>query len=168
MDTPLICKLLASDSGAILDVINDAAESYRNVIPKDRWKEPYMEREELKTEIAEGVNFYGWIENDRLVGVMGIQPIRHVTLIRHAYVLTSQQRSGIGTKLLKYLLSLARTQTVLVGTWEAAWWAVRFYQKHGFELVSVKEKNGLLREYWNIPERQTETSVVLKLFQKHS
>jgi len=147
----------------MLNVINDAAQAYKGVIPEDRWKEPYMPTEELRKEIESGVEFYGWKEDNVLVAVMGIQLVNDVTLIRHAYVLTDHQRRGIGENLLKYLLSLARTSEVLVGTWEAAYWAVRFYEKHGFRLVSKEEKDRLLRKYWNIPERQIETSVVLKL-----
>jgi GNAT superfamily N-acetyltransferase len=143
--------------------VNDAAEAYKGVIPEDRWKEPYMSIEELRGEIESGVEFHGLMENDVLVAVMGIQHVNDVTLIRHAYVLTNYQRRGIGEKLLKHLLSLAGTAEVLVGTWEAAKWAVRFYQKNGFRLVTHKEKDELLRRYWNIPERQIETSVVLKL-----
>jgi GNAT superfamily N-acetyltransferase len=143
--------------------VNDAAEAYRGVVPEDRWKEPYMSAEELLEEIGSGVEFYGWMENGALVAVMGIQRVNDVTLIRHAYVLTNRQRRGIGEKLLRNLLSLARTVEVLVGTWEAAYWAIRFYEKHGFRLVSREEKDRLLREYWNIPERQIETSVVLEL-----
>ena len=159
----MICRLSSSDFEDILNVVNDAAEAYRDVIPRDRWKEPYMPAEELKKEIDDGVEFYGLKENGVLLGVMGIQNVRDVTLIRHAYVFTSHQRRGIGEKLLKHLLRLAETTTVLVGTWEAAFWAVRFYEKNGFKLVSKAEKNRLLREYWCIPERQVETSVVLKL-----
>jgi GNAT superfamily N-acetyltransferase len=159
----MISRLGPADFNAILHVVNDAAEAYRGVIPEDRWKEPYMPTEELSEEIESGVEFYGWKEDGVLVGVMGIQPVNDVTLIRHAYVLTSRQRKGIGEKLLMHLLSMARTSEVLVGTWEAASWAVRFYEKHGFRLVSKEEKNRLLRKYWNIPERQVETSVVLKL-----
>jgi GNAT superfamily N-acetyltransferase len=159
----MICKLLPSDFDAILNVVNEAAKAYRGIIPADRLKEPYMPAEELREEIKDGVEFYGWKENGALIGVMGIQRVRDVTLIRHAYVLTSLQRKGIGTKLLKHLTGLATTPDILVGTWETAWWAVRFYEKHGFCLVSRAETNRLLREYWNIPERQVETSVVLKL-----
>ena len=159
----LICRLLPPDFDDSLIVVNDAAQAYRGVIPPDRWKEPYMSTEELKKEIHDGVEFYGWKENNILVGVMGIQPLGEVTLIRHAYVLTNTQRKGIGEKLLNYLLGLARTSTVLVGTWEAAQWAARFYEKHGFKLVPTQEKNKLLRKYWRIPDRQIETSVVLKL-----
>lgn len=158
----MIRKLSNSDFDAILRVVNDAAVAYKGVIPADRWKDPYMPTDELRAEMEDGVEFYGWKQKRILVGVMGIQQVREVTLIRHAYVLTTRQRSGIGAKLLKHLLALAKTSEVLVGTWEAAWWAVQFYEKHGFRLVSKEEKNRLLREYWNIPERQVETSVVLK------
>jgi len=159
----MICRLSPSEFDAILSVVNDAAQAYKGVIPEDRWKEPYMPAEELRKEIESGVEFYGWKENNVLVAVMGIQLVNDVTLIRHAYVLTDHQRRGIGEKLLKHLLGLARTSDVLVGTWEVAYWAIRFYEKHGFTLTSKEEKNRLLRKYWNIPERQIETSVVLKL-----
>jgi GNAT superfamily N-acetyltransferase len=159
----MVYKVASSEFNSILSVVNDAAQAYKDVIPADCWKEPYMEAEELKAEIDSGVEFYGWGENNVLVAIMGIQPVKDVTLIRHAYVLTHHQRRGIGEKLLSYLLCLALTPEVLVGTWEAAWWAIRFYEKHGFKLVSTKEKNRLLRKYWNITERQVETSVVLKL-----
>jgi GNAT superfamily N-acetyltransferase len=159
----MIRRLQPAEFKSILHVINDAAEAYRGVIPEDRWKEPYMSTEELREEIESGVEFYGWMENDVLVAVMGIQPVNDVTLIRHAYVLPNRQRRGIGEKLLRHLLSIARTSEVLVGTWEAAQWAIRFYEKHGFKLVSKEEKERLLRKYWNIPERQVETSVVLKI-----
>ncbi len=159
----MICRLSSSDFNDTLHVVNEAAQAYMGVIPADRWKEPYMPAEELREEIADGVEFYGYKENGVLVGIMGIQKVRDVTLIRHAYVLTNHQRSGIGAKLLKHLASLAQTEDILVGTWEASWWAIRFYEKHGFRLVSREETNKLLREYWKIPERQVETSVVLKL-----
>ena len=162
----MIRKLQTADLQAILHVVNDAAEAYKGVIPEDRWKEPYMSTEELIEEIASGVEFYGWIENSALLAVMGIQPVNDVSLIRHAYVLTSRQRNGIGEKLFRYLLDMARTSEVLVGTWKAAHWAIRFYEKQGFKLVTQEEKNHLLRKYWNIPERQVETSVVLKLKRK--
>ena len=163
----MISKLQPAEFNSILHVVNDAAEAYRDVIPEDRWKEPYMSDEELRGEMESGVKFYGWVENDVLVAVMGIQRVNDVTLIRHAYVLTNRQRRGIGEKLLKHLISLARTAEVLVGTWEAAYWATRFYEKHGFKLVSKEEKDRLLRKFWNIPERQIETSVVLKLKRKN-
>jgi len=159
----MISRLELADLKSIMHVVNKAAEAYKGVIPMDRWKEPYMSAEELREEIEGGVEFYGWIEDNLLVGVMGIQPVNGVTLVRHAYVLPNYQREGIGERLLRNLLSLARTSEVLVGTWEAAYWAISFYEKHGFKLVSKKEKDRLLWKYWKIPERQVETSVVLKL-----
>jgi GNAT superfamily N-acetyltransferase len=158
----MIRSLLSSDFDTILKVINDAARAYRGVIPADRWKEPYMSAEELRKEIEAGVHFYGWVEDERLLGVTGIQSMKDTTLIRHAYVLPGYQRKGIGTGLLKYLVGLAKTPEILVGTWASANWAIRFYEKHGFKLVSSKEKDELLWTYWSIPERQVETSVVLK------
>jgi GNAT superfamily N-acetyltransferase len=159
----MICRLPPSEFDAILNVVNDAAQAYKGIIPEDRWKEPYMPAEELRKEIESRVEFHGWKENSTLIAVMGIQLVNDVTLIRHSYVRTDHQRRGIGEKLLKHLLGLARTSEVLVGTWKAAYWAVRFYEKHGFRLVSKEEKDRLLRKYWNIPQRQIETSVVLKL-----
>src|SRR5665647_144991 len=156
-------KLSDFEFNVILNIVNDAANAYKGVILADRWKEPYMPAQELKEEIQNGVQFYSLKENGVLVAVMGIQPVKDVTLIRHAYVLTSHQRKGYGEKLLRHLMTLAEKPTVLVGTWKAAFWAVNFYVKYGFKLISEEEKNKLLREYWNIPERQVETSVVLKL-----
>jgi len=159
----MIHKLTNADTQAILTVVNDAALAYEGKIPSDRWKEPYMSAQELKEEIQGGVQFYGWTENNALIAVMGIQPVNNVTLIRHAYTLTSHQRKGYGEKLLKHLLSLAETSKVYVGTWVVATWAIKFYQRNGFKLVSTEEKNNLLKKYWSIPERQVETSVVLEL-----
>ncbi len=159
----MICKLTKADFQAILNVVNNAATIYKGKIPNDRWKEPYMPAQKLKEEIRSGVQFYGWIENNTLLAVMGIQVVNDVTLIRHAYVLTSHQRKGLGEKLLKHLLGLIKTSTIYVGTWDAAQWAIKFYQKHGFNLVSTEEKNNLLKKYWNIPKRQVEKSVVLEL-----
>ena len=133
------------------------------MIPDDLWKEPYMSREELRREIDSGIEFYGWFENDALLGVMSIQFVGDVTLIRHTYVLPEHQRKGIGSSLLKHLIGLAKTSEILVGTWANATWAIRFYEKHGFKLAPPEEKDKLLRKYWNIPERQIEASVVLKL-----
>ena len=158
----MIHRSLPFDFNEILTVVNDAAQVYKGIIPADRWKEPYMPAEELKKEISDGVEFYGF-KDGILLGVMGIQRVRDVTLIRHAYVLRSHQRKGIGEKLINHLRGLAKTSAVLVGTWEAAWWAVKFYKKNGFTLVTEGEKNRLLRKYWQIPERQVKTSVVLKL-----
>jgi GNAT superfamily N-acetyltransferase len=148
------------DREAILAIVNAAAEAYRGVIPADRWHEPYMPRDELDGEITAGVVFWGYEEDGRLIGVMGLQPVRDVDLIRHAYVLPSGQRRGIGGALLKHLQQMS-TRPMLVGTWAAADWAIRFYQRHGFELVAPARKSALLKTYWNIPDRQIATSVVL-------
>jgi GNAT superfamily N-acetyltransferase len=141
-------------------VINDAARAYRGVIPADRWKEPYMPFPELQHEIASGVRFWGYRLNNQLIGVMGLQDVLDVALIRHAYVATAYRNQGIGGQLLAEL----RTQTqrpLLVGTWASARWAIRFYEKHGFVLVSGAAKDRLLGKYWAIPLRQVEESVVL-------
>jgi GNAT superfamily N-acetyltransferase len=159
----MIRSLSSTDSDAIFRIINDAAQAYKGIIPVDRWNEPYMPMDKLKEELEAGVRFFGWQEEDILIGVMGFQPVKDTTLIRHAYVLTKHQRRGIGRKLLSYLMSLAKTPEILVGTWEDATWAIQFYEKYGFNLVTPKEKDRLLRKYWNIPERQIETSVVLKI-----
>ena len=148
------------DRAAILGIVNAAAEAYRGVIPSDQWHEPYMPKAELDKEIASGIMLWGYEENFTLIGVMGLQSVADVDLIRHAYVLPSNQRRGIGGALLSHLRRLS-TRRMLVGTWEAANWAIRFYQQRGFELVSPVQKNLLLRTYWDIPDRQIETSVVL-------
>jgi GNAT superfamily N-acetyltransferase len=145
---------------AILEIVNGAAEAYRGVIPADRWHEPYMPREELDEEIAAGVAFYGYEDDGELLGVMGVQWVRDVELIRHAYVRPGCQGRGIGGALIEHLLRSA-TRRVLVGTWDTAEWAIRFYGRHGFERVDRERGAELLRTYWSIPERQIETSVVL-------
>jgi GNAT superfamily N-acetyltransferase len=145
---------------AILAIVNAAAEIYRGVIPADRWHEPYMPSAELDAELGAGVGFWGYEQGGALVGVMGLQPVLDVDLIRHAYILPGQQRQGIGAALLKHLRSMS-ARPMLVGTWAAADWAIRFYRRHGFELVSPERKTALLNTYWSIPERQIETSVVL-------
>lgn len=150
----------SDDFNRIHFIINEAARAYEGVIPEDRWKEPYMSEEELRREIAEGVTFWGYQKRGELVGVMGIQRVGGVTLIRHAYVLPAMQRRGIGGKLLAFLYSQTDTP-VLIGTWADAKWAIAFYQKHGFKKVSPEEKDSLLTAYWTIPRRQVETSVVL-------
>ena len=144
----------------ILTIVNAAAEAYRGVIPADRWREPYMPAEVLDAEIAAGVAFSGYEADGELTGIMGIQPVRDVELIRHAYTAPASQGRGIGGALLAELMGRS-TRPLLVGTWAAAEWAIRFYERHGFERVSVARKAELLREYWTIPERQIETSVVL-------
>jgi GNAT superfamily N-acetyltransferase len=148
------------ERAAILAIVNAAAEAYRGTIPADLWHEPYMEAGELDREIAAGVRFWGYEEDGELVGVMGIQTAGDVDLIRHAYVLPGRQRGGIGGALLGHLRATAG-RPMLVGTWAAAEWAVRFYRRHGFELVSPERKAVLLRTYWSIPDRQIDTSVVL-------
>lgn len=145
---------------AIFAIVNAAAEAYRGVIPADRWHEPYMPMEELDGEIAAGVEFWGYEEDGELLGIMGIQPLGEVDLIRHAYVLPASQGKGVGGALIAHLLRSA-TRPMLVGTWAAAEWAIRFYRGHGFEQVSPERKDELLRAYWDIPERQIDTSVVL-------
>lgn len=159
----MIRKLSRYDFKDILNVVNDAAAVYEGAIPKDCWRKPYMSAEELKSEIQRGVQFCGIFENGTCVAVMGIQPVKDVTLIRHAYTLRGYQRKGLGKTLLGHLLSLALTNEVYVGTWREASWAIDFYRKNGFKLVSDTEKDKLLKQYWNIPKRQIETSVVLQL-----
>ena len=155
-----IRRCRADEAAAILAIVNSAAEAYRGVIPPDRWHEPYMDARELDAEIEAGVEFWGYEADGTLIGAMGIQPVGDVDLIRHAYVLPGNQRGGVGSALLEHLR--ARTEhRILVGTWAAAEWAIRFYERHGFELVSPRLKDTLLKTYWTIPERQIETSVVL-------
>ena len=144
----------------IADIINAAAEAYRGAIPADRWHDPYMSPQELDSEIDAGVVFWAFDREAEVVGVMGIQSVRDVELIRHAYVRPGSQRHGVGAALIAHLRSLT-SRRMLVGTWAAATWAVSFYQRHGFVLVSPKQKSALLQSYWTIPERQIETSVVL-------
>lgn len=148
------------ERGAILAIINAAAEAYRGVIPADRWHDPYMPAAELDSEIAAGVTFWGFENEGRLIGVMGIQPVRDVDLIRHAYVLPEAQRRGVGSALLRDLRKLTNRR-MLIGTWAAAEWAIAFYERHGFVLVPTMHKTVLLKTYWTVPDRQIETSVVL-------
>lgn len=149
-----------NDFEQIYAIINDAAQAYKGVIPGDCWHEPYMTRAELQHELAAGVEFWGYEQAGELVGVMGIQPVQDVTLIRHAYVRTANRNRGIGGQLLAHLRTLT-DRPILIGTWATAMWAICFYQKHGFRLVSTVEKERLLRKYWTISNRQIETSVVL-------
>src|SRR4051794_29691316 len=144
----------------VLEIVNAAAEAYRGAIPQDRWREPYMHAQELEGEIAAGVIFWGCESAGRLAGVMGVQPVRDVTLIRHAYVRPEHQGEGIGRRLLEPLSATAG-RPLLVGTWAAATWAIRFYERNGFEPVTQRQKDRLLTTYWRIPRRQVETSVVL-------
>lgn len=150
-----------NDFETVYQIINDSSQAYKGIIPADRWHEPYMSREELRDEINDGIHFYCY-ENEQgeIVGVMGIQSKGTVDLIRHAYVKTSGRRQGVGGLLLDYLLKQS-SLPILIGTWADATWAIHFYEKNGFHVVSREEKERLLRIYWNIPERQVETSVVL-------
>lgn len=156
----MIRRCTEVDFEAIYAIVNQAAQAYRGVIPPDRWHDPYMPREELAREIAAGVIFSGYERDGVLEGVMGLQPVKDVALIRHAYVRPEVQRSGVGGALLAALRA-ETVRPILIGTWAAATWAVRFYQKHGFTLVEGDTKNELLRTYWNVPARQIQTSVVL-------
>jgi GNAT superfamily N-acetyltransferase len=149
-----------ADFPDLLEIINAAAEAYRGVIPADRWHDPYMASAALAAEIASGVEFWGAEENGALLGVMGIQPVLDVELIRHAYVRPGLQRGGVGGALLRHLCQTNRR--LLVGTWASARWAIDFYERHGFEIASADRARELLCRYWSIPERQIETSVVLE------
>lgn len=148
------------DFDQIYAIINDGAQAYRGVIPADRWTEPYMSRDKLRHEIEDGVAFWGHEDDGALAGVMGLQDVKDVTLIRHAYVRTASRNQGIGGLLLSHLRTIT-SRPVLIGTWADAIWAIRFYEKHGFRLLDPEEKNRLLKIYWHIPDRQVETSVVL-------
>jgi len=156
----MIYKCASKNFREVFEVINDGASAYKGIIPQDRWHEPYMTEEELLAQVNQGVEFWVYTDNDRITGVMGIQPKQNVTLIRHAYVRTADRNKGIGSRLLKHLLAMADAP-VLIGTWADAKWAIEFYKKHGFRQLPVDEKDRLLRKYWNIPDRQIETSVVL-------
>jgi N-acetylglutamate synthase-like GNAT family acetyltransferase len=156
----MILKATGSDLPEICAVINDAAFAYKGIIPADRWHEPYMSMKELQEQVAEGVTFLYYAEDNKILGVMGIQDKNEVALIRHAYVLTDARRKGIGAILLQALVK-STNQPILIGTWKAAHWAISFYEKHGFRIVPGQEKNNLLKRYWTIPDRQVETSVVL-------
>lgn len=154
----MIRQCQAQDIERIYIIINEAAKAYRGVIPADCYHEPYMSREELQQEMQH-ITFFGWENQGELVGVMGFQRVKDVTLVRHAYVLPRWQRQGIGGKLLDYLKRLTASPRLLVGTWADAHWAIAFYRKHGFELLPNKDE--LLRRYWDIPQRQREASVVM-------
>ncbi len=149
-----------NDFNSIYEIINDSASAYKGVIPDDRWHEPYMPQDELRKQIEEGVEFYCLCEENEITGVMGIQDRGDVNLIRHAYVRTARRNNGAGGRLLRFLLEKS-DKPVLIGTWKSASWAVSFYRKHGFSTVTDEDRNRLLKKYWNIPERQIETSVVL-------
>ena len=159
----MICVCQPGDVARIYCVINEAAKAYEGIIPDDCYHQPYMSREELEQEMTR-MTLFGWEVNGELVGTMGFQPVKDVTLIRHAYVLNRWQRQGIGSKLLNHLTGLTTTSRLLVGTWADSHWAIAFYQKHGFKLLPDKDE--LLKTYWDIPQRQIETSVVLGIDSK--
>ena len=158
----MIAEYTKSDVYNILYVINDAAMKYQGIIPDDCWNEPYMTKQKLIEEFANGVRLFGYTKNDKLVGVMGIQKIKSVTLIRHAYTLTHYQGIGVGKSLLQYLFKINQNDRILVGTWKVATWAIHFYEKFGFVLNTNQKTAKLLKKYWNISAKQIENSVVLE------
>lgn len=160
----MIRKLTKKEISNILIVINDAAAKYKGIIPNECWHEPYMSQQELTSQLEDGIKMFGYIKNDELIGVMGIQELQDVTLIRHAYTLTSYHRKGVGKSLLKYILSISQSNSLLVGTWREALWAVQFYKKFGFILQTKKNTLYLLQKYWKISFIQINNSVVLKKF----
>ena len=160
----MISEYTKSDSSEILYVINDAAIKYKNVIPDNCWHEPYMSERELVDEFKDGVRMFGYLLNNKLIGVIGFQEIKDVVLIRHTYTLTTYQGKGTGSALLEYLLNKNLNSRLLVGTWKNAKWAVRFYEKFGFILHAKEKATLLLKKYWNIPSKQIENSVVLERY----
>ena len=160
----MISEYTKSDNSKILYVINNAAARYKGIIPDSCWHEPYMSKQELVDEFSDGVRMFGYHLNNKLIGVIGIQEIKDVILIRHAYTLTSHQGEGIGSALLKYLLKKNKNSRLLVGTWQNATWAIQFYEKFGFILHSRKQTTQLLKKYWKISLKQIENSVVLEKY----
>ena len=158
----MISEYTKSDTSKILHVINDASSRYKGIIPDNCWHEPYMSKQELVDEFIHGVRMFGYNRNNKLIGVIGIQKIKDVILIRHAYTLTSYQGKGIGSALLKYLLKRNQNSRLLVGTWQNARWAIRFYEKFDFILHAKKQATQLLKKYWKIPLKQIKNSVVLE------
>ncbi len=160
----MISEYTKSDNSKILYVINNAAARYKGIIPDNCWHEPYMSKQELVDELADGVHMFGYHLNNKLIGVIGIQKIKDVVLIRHAYTLTSYQGKGIGSALLEYLLKKNKNSRLLVGTWRNAAWAVRFYEKFDFILHTKDRSTLLLKRYWKIPSKQIKNSVVLERY----
>ena len=163
----MIREYKKSDSSKILFVINDAAIRYKGIIPDNCWHEPYMSEQELVSEFNDGVRMFGYNRNNKLIGVIGVQKIKDVILIRHAYTLTSYQGRGTGSTLLEYLLKKNQNSRLLVGTWKSAIWAIQFYEKFGFILHTKKQATQLLKKYWKIPLKQIENSVVLERYKKN-
>ena len=158
----MIGEYTQNDTSKILHVINDASSKYKGIIPDNCWHEPYMSEQELIDEFRDGIHMFGYHHNNKLIGVIGIQKVKDVILIRHAYTLTSYQNKGTGSALLKYLLKKNQNSRLLVGTWRHATWAIRFYEKFGFIIRSKKQSTLLLKKYWKIPSKQIENSVVLE------
>ena len=157
-------KPQGTDVFKILNIINDASSKYKGIIPDDCWQEPYMSEQELLDEFKDGVCMYGYHLNNKLIGVIGIQEVKDVVLIRHAYTLTSYQNKGAGSALLEYLLKKNQNSRLLVGTWKSATWAIQFYEKFGFILHAKEQSTLLLKKYWKIPSKQIKNSVVLERF----
>ena len=160
----MISEYTKSDTSKILEVINDASLRYKGIIPDNCWHEPYMSEQELIDEFSDGIRMFGYHHNDKLIGVIGIQEVKDVILIRHAYILTSHQGKGIGSALLEYLLKENQNSRLLVGTWLNANWAIQFYEKFGFILRTKEQSTLLLKKYWKIPSKQIKNSVVLERF----
>ena len=160
----MIREYKQSDTSKILNIINDASLKYKGVIPNDFWKEPYMSEQELIDEFIDGVRMYGYHQNNTLIGVIGVQEVKDVILIRHAYTLTSYQNKGTGSAMLEYLLKKSQNSRLLVGTWKNATWAIRFYEKFGFIVHAKEQSTLLLKKYWKIPSKQIKYSVVLERF----
>jgi len=160
----MISEFIKSDSAKILYVINDAAIKYKGIIPNNCWHEPYMSEQELVGEFTDRVRMFGYNRNNKLIGVIGIQEIKDIILIRHAYTLTRYQGKGVGSTLLKFLLKRNQNSRLLVGTWQKATWAIRFYEKFGFILLAKRQATRLLKKYWKIPLKQIENSVVLERY----
>ncbi|MQF82612.1 GNAT family N-acetyltransferase [SAR202 cluster bacterium AD-802-E10_MRT_200m] len=160
----MIAEYSTNDLTNLLYVINEAAIKYKGTIPDDCWHEPYMSEQELTNEFNNGVRMFGYSTNKTLVGVMGFQELEQVTLIRHAYILSNHQRTGIGTLLLGYLFRINTSQRLLLGTWQDATWAIQFYLKNGFILHTRQQSESLLNTYWQVPLKQMEHSVVLEKY----
>ena len=160
----MISEYKKTDTSKILNIINDASLKYKGVIPDDCWHQPYMSELELIGDFSDGVRMYGYHHNNTLIGVIGIQKVKDVTLIRHAYTLTSCQGKGMGSALLEYLLKKNQNSRLLLGTWKKAKWAIRFYEKFGFILHTEEQSTLLLKKYWKIPSKQIKNSIVLERF----
>ena len=160
----MISEYKKTDTSKILYIINDASLKYKGIIPDNCWKEPYMSEQELISEFNDGVRMYGYHNNNTLIGVIGVQKVKDVILIRHAYTLSLHQGKGVGSALLEYLLKNNKNSRLLVGTWKNATWAIQFYKKFDFILHTKEETTLLLKKYWNIPTKQIENSVVLEKY----